>query len=67
MGDRGSAAGVDLSYQGNNGGSGRASKQVREMEKKRWEEREKVPDYETENPFGECGRRKLVYRSRRSR
>lgn len=44
-----------------------STKQVREMEKKRWEEREKVPDYETGNPFGECGRRKLVYRSRRSR
>lgn len=49
------------------GGKPLSTKQIREIEKKEMEERAKVPDYETGNPFRERGRRKLVYRPRRSR
>lgn len=50
-----------------NGGNPLLKKQISEMMKKRAEEREKVPDYETGNPFGERGKGKLVYRPRRRR
>lgn len=49
------------------GGKPLTAKQVQRMTANRAEDRARTPDYETGNPFNERGKKKLVYRPRRSR
>ncbi len=49
------------------GGRPLSKDQVKKIMTKRAEERSKVPDYELGNPFNERGKKKLVYRPRKSK
>lgn len=49
------------------GGKPLSKNQVQKITAKRTEERAKVPDYELGNPFNERGKKKLVYRPRKSK
>lgn len=49
------------------GGHPLSKDQVKRITAKRTEERLKVPDYELGNPFNERGKKKLVYRPRKSK
>lgn len=49
------------------GGKALTNKDVKAMQEQRNKERANTPDYELGNPFGERGKKKLVYRPRRGK